>query len=104
MEEEILLDDENILETAKRKGWHYVGLYVILSEKFMNKHWNNLDHYTISYSQTLSEEFIEKHMEDLDIKWISASQVLSEKFIEKYWNLLDHECVFSIIKIFLKIL
>lgn len=58
----------------------------ILSEDFIKKHWNELDHSDISVYQTLSENFIFEYINELDLDSIIACQVVSEEFIDRLNN------------------
>jgi len=75
-------------------NWYWISRHRKLSEKFIEKHKDEIDWYYIVKYQELSEKFIEKHKDKVDWNCISGCQKLSEKFIEKYqdkvyWNMIS---------------
>jgi len=80
-------------------GWERISEYEYLSERFIRKHFNTIEKYSLSISLNLSEQFLEKYINKdrninseygpkyvCDEEWdaISVSQQLSEQFLEKY--------------------
>ena len=71
-------------ESVIKKLWDIISTFQKLSEEFIERHFKELNYYSISEYQKLSEEFIEKYSKKLSWYSISKFQHLSEEFVERH--------------------
>ena len=85
--------DINNIDKMKDKDWKRISRNENLSEYFIEKYWNKLNHDDICRFSRLSNDFLEKHFNDLNLLKIASNQVLSEVFIEKHFDILDNKII-----------
>jgi len=75
-----------IKEFQDQVNWYSISYSQKLSEEFIREFSNKVDWINISSSQKLSEEFIREFSDKVDWNYISYRQKLSEEFIREFKN------------------
>ena len=106
---------EYIETSMTNKAWEMLAYHYHhqLSERFIEKYWDKLNHLYVLEKQKLSEKFIRKHLEEftngnlqhfisinsseIPWSWIFTFQEVSDSFIREYWDYLQHD-LYHIIK------
>ena len=56
----------------------------ILSEEYMDEHWDELDHKEVSYYQKMSVDFITRHNQDIDFTALSTNPFITFEILDKF--------------------
>lgn len=78
VENQQTLTEENVPQQSEQK------MIKLMTEKFMEKHWNDLDHKEVSLYQKMSVEFIAKHQSDIDFNLLSVNPFITFGILDRF--------------------